>query len=190
MADGGIPVIIQLLVQIALVLTGIILLTLLYFLVKYASLIYSPEMHPIGDVFDLPFSEIMESLSEAENASRAVIACNSIPPSVSNRFQTAGYTDCRTVNMVFGGHVACDFGCLGLGSCAKLCPNDAIILQKGMISISDSCDGCGICLSICPKKLISLIPRNDKKRFVCSAHGKIDAAPICQTARDGYLLLL
>ncbi len=34
--------------------------------------------------------------------------------------------------------------------CVELCPRNAIIKEKGKISVNKDCDGCGACISVCP----------------------------------------
>ena len=49
----------------------------------------------------------------------------------------------------------CSQGCVGCGLCTKICPNEAIKIEKNLAVIDYSkCDSCGLCATVCPKKLI------------------------------------
>lgn len=76
---------------------------------------------------------------------------------------------------------ACKFGCLGFGSCAKVCPERAIrIIDRKAVVDEELCIACGQCLKICPHNLIELVPADSKYRVQCSslARGK-DVTSAC-----------
>lgn len=179
--------IVNVLIQILSGLAGIILLTLLYFFVSFFAGAYALETNEIGEFSVYSFNGSNSLILNPEKKYRARILCNCIPPSVKQRYKTAGYPDCSTLNMFYNGNLSCMYGCLGLGSCAKLCTNNSIVLQKGSVYISESCTGCGICVPVCPKKLISLISLEDDSKKSCAADGQIDATSFCRTAEKGYL---
>ena len=50
----------------------------------------------------------------------------------------------------------CSQGCIGCGMCLKICPHDAIHIDKNLAVIDyDKCTSCGLCAAVCPKKLIA-----------------------------------
>ena len=50
----------------------------------------------------------------------------------------------------------CSQGCIGCGMCIKICPHDAIHIEKNLAVIDyDKCTSCGLCAAVCPKKLIA-----------------------------------
>ena len=58
----------------------------------------------------------------------------------------------------------CKFACLGLGTCARVCPFDAIHVDpvKKIAVVDDAkCVACGKCVAICPKGVLSLRPVTD-----------------------------
>jgi NADPH-dependent glutamate synthase beta subunit-like oxidoreductase/NAD-dependent dihydropyrimidine dehydrogenase PreA subunit len=69
-----------------------------------------------------------------------------------------GLDDCRAVALLGGGMKVCTIGCLGLGTCARVCPFDAITMgPQGLPVVSENkCTGCGTCERVCPKHIINL----------------------------------
>ncbi len=69
-----------------------------------------------------------------------------------------GLSDCRAASLLSGGMKVCSVGCLGLGSCAKACPFDAITMgPEGLPVVNEEkCTGCGTCERVCPKHIITL----------------------------------
>ncbi|MGD8368324.1 MAG: RnfABCDGE type electron transport complex subunit B, partial [Desulfobacterales bacterium] len=69
-----------------------------------------------------------------------------------------GLSDCRAAALLGGGMKVCTIGCLGLGSCARACPFDAIVMGPENLPVvdADKCTGCGTCERVCPKHIITL----------------------------------
>lgn len=83
-----------------------------------------------------------------------------------------GIRDCRAAALAGLSPTACAYGCLGFGSCAKACPQDAIVMTDGLARVIPSaCVGCGLCASTCPQGLISLVPAG-VYAVGCSSHDK------------------
>ena len=90
---------------------------------------------------------------------RAVVRCRGNCNNTKNKYDYIGIHDCNAAMRVSGGPNACDFGCLGLGSCAAVCPENAIVIENELARIDrDKCIGCGACAKACPKKVIEIIP--------------------------------
>lgn len=83
-----------------------------------------------------------------------------------------GVKECAISVMLADGYKQCDYGCLGQGSCVKVCPFFAIKLDENKIPQvnSDRCTGCGKCVDICPKNIIELQPINKNVYVKCSSH--------------------
>jgi NADPH-dependent glutamate synthase beta subunit-like oxidoreductase/Pyruvate/2-oxoacid:ferredoxin oxidoreductase delta subunit len=69
-----------------------------------------------------------------------------------------GLDDCRAVALLGGGMKVCTIGCLGLGTCARACPFNAISMgPQGLPVVHENrCTGCGTCERVCPKHIINL----------------------------------
>ena len=85
--------------------------------------------------------------------------------------------DVNSPVLVGGGRVfgpkSCNEGCLGYGSCVKVCPFDAIHVMDGVAVVDkERCKACGKCVAVCPKHLISLIPYSAKYAVACSNNQK------------------
>ena len=91
----------------------------------------------------------------------AVVLCGGDKCKATRQAQYNGINDCRDAAQVDGGAKTCNYGCLGLGSCARACPFGAIeILPTHVAKIHPNlCKGCGKCVSVCPRRVIKLVPR-------------------------------
>ncbi len=85
------------------------------------------------------------------------------------KYTYVGESDCFSASLLAGGGKACEFSCLGLGSCAEICSCGAISVRDGVAEIDEEkCNGCGECVAVCPRGIISLIPRGAEYRVRCS----------------------
>lgn len=92
---------------------------------------------------------------------------------VAKRFEFTTLKDCRALNALFDTGSECMYGCIGLGSCAKICPFGAIEMKDDLPQIDENkCVGCGKCVEICPKNIIELVPFEKKVYIACSSNDK------------------
>ena len=86
-------------------------------------------------------------------------------------YEYTGNEDCASMMFVpNGGPKACNYGCLGFGSCVKACPFDAIHIVDGIALVDkEVCKACGKCVAACPKHLIELVPYSAKHIVQCSS---------------------
>ncbi|RJQ81477.1 MAG: electron transporter RnfB [Desulfobacteraceae bacterium] len=95
---------------------------------------------------------------EAKEPDIALPGCTYGVADADTKFVYDGLNDCRAVALLNGGMKVCTIGCLGLGTCAKVCPFGAISMgPKGLPVVHENrCTGCGTCERVCPKHIITL----------------------------------
>ncbi len=103
-------------------------------------------------------AEIMGVKIEAKEADIARPGCYFGVQAADTKYHYNGLDDCRAVALLGGGMKVCTIGCLGLGTCAKACPFNAIRMgAEGLpVVIEEKCTGCGTCERVCPKHIINL----------------------------------
>ena len=89
-------------------------------------------------------------------------------------FEYYGVEDCKTANMFKGGSKSCKHGCMGLGTCVKVCPFDAIEINDDRLAVinEDKCTGCGKCIDECPKDVIAMVPYDQDVFVDCNSKEK------------------
>jgi electron transport complex protein RnfB len=88
------------------------------------------------------------------------------------RFEYVGIADCRAAALVAGGGPkACTYGCLGLGTCERVCRFDAVYINENGLPevLEDRCTGCGECTRACPKNIILMAPVSRRVHILCSS---------------------
>lgn len=104
----------------------------------------------------------------------ALVFCQGGIGRTKERYIYFGVKDCKAA-MLFGkSRLACDYGCLGLGTCERVCPFNAIKLEKNNLPLVDEnkCVGCGICVQNCPANVIGLVPISSKVHVLCNSKDK------------------
>ena len=103
-------------------------------------------------------AEIMGIKIEAKEPDIARPGCYFGVQDADLKYIYNGLDDCRAVALLGGGMKVCTIGCLGLGTCAKVCPFDAISMGPQGLPVVDEkkCTGCGTCERVCPKHIITL----------------------------------
>jgi len=120
---------------------------------------------------------------EAAAAERkvALVLCGGDSGNAPRRFAYNGVADCRAAHAVDGGDKQCRYGCLGYGSCARVCPVGAIEITAGGLAVVHPgvCIGCGACVKACPRSLIRMVPVSRTIHVLCSSR---DKGPIVKQA--------
>ena len=126
-------------------------------------------------------ANIMGVKFENKERSVAVVMCHA--RGVKNKFVYNGVKDCRAANIVGGGFLGCDYGCLGLGTCVEACKFEAMYMGEDGLPrvIEERCTACGKCAAVCPRKLISIVPESKMVHVRCKSLDKgAVAKKICQ----------
>jgi RnfABCDGE-type electron transport complex B subunit len=113
----------------------------------------------------------------------ARIMCQGSWDKSEKSFFYEGVKDCRAVILI-GGDKACKYGCLGYGTCSKICPFNAITMTEEHLPYIDpeKCTGCKKCETVCPTKVIEVLPTNKKILVLCHSKDKgLDTKKKCQT---------
>lgn len=111
----------------------------------------------------------------------AQVKCAGTGAKAVKGYEYHGVQDCAAANLLFGGHKACKYGCLGLGTCVRSCPFNAMTMSPEGLPIVDpnKCTGCGKCETVCPKQVIAMMPLDTHVRVNCNSK---DKGPIAKKA--------
>ena len=136
-----------------------------------------------GEKVGNAIAEIMGVASEVSEPMVAFVHCQGDCDKAKVDYEYTGAEDCRMLSFVpNGGPKSCNSGCLGFGTCAKVCPFDAITVVNGVAVVDkEKCKACGKCIAVCPKKLIALVPKKATVKVACSS---TDKGPVAMKACD------
>lgn len=106
---------------------------------------------------------------------KAAARCKGCPETNSTtKYIYQGLNDCVAAANLFAGEKSCEFGCLGLGNCVRVCPFDAIVI--GALNVPEvieaKCVGCGLCVSACPRNIMAIVPDNAVSVIRCQNREK------------------
>ena len=136
-------------------------------------------------------AEIMGVTVEAGAKKAAIVKCSGNCEKAKDNYVYSGVEDCYMASLANnGGPKACTYGCLGYGSCQKVCDSDAISIINGIAVIDpDKCGSCGKCVKACPKGLIEIRPVNNVAHVMCSSKDKGKAVmDVCSVGCIGCTL--
>jgi len=108
------------------------------------------------------------------NRKVAFVKCNGSSDNTSRNYFYDGPKSCvSAAQLATGGSKACQYSCIGHGSCLNACPFGAIKLVDSIsVVINEKCTACGKCVSVCPKKLIDIVPEKSRVRVLCNSTEK------------------
>ncbi|MBN1352803.1 Fe-S cluster domain-containing protein [candidate division KSB1 bacterium] len=104
----------------------------------------------------------------------AAVQCKGGNAEAKSRFIYHGILDCTAAQMLDSGFKSCVYGCLGLGTCVRACPFDALhINANGLPEVNEAkCTACGLCVKACPRDIMTLIPKIQRIFIGCNSHDR------------------
>ncbi len=89
-------------------------------------------------------------------------------------YEYSGVEDCNALYALYGGNKVCKYGCLGLGSCIRVCPVDAIYYDsEGRVWVNkELCISCGRCVQVCPTGVMRWLPYEADYFVACNSTDK------------------
>lgn len=118
--------------------------------------------------------EIMGMEVEAGERQVMFVKCDGRCGIAKDKYNYYGEIDCRQAAVSPGrGPKACSYGCLGFGSCMKVCDFDAISIVDGVAVIDEEkCVNCGKCMKECPNGVIERVPYRAIRKVQCNNKDK------------------
>lgn len=117
-------------------------------------------------------ADIMGVTADTKAREVAFVYCNGGDNAIK-KFNYDGASDCLAAMKVSGGPMSCKYACIGLGTCVRACPFDAIHIKNGTAIVdNDKCTACSKCVTACPKEIIALKPIDSKVKVACSSKDK------------------
>ncbi|HHV72406.1 MAG TPA: RnfABCDGE type electron transport complex subunit B [Clostridia bacterium] len=104
----------------------------------------------------------------------AKVICQGDQSNAVFRSEYDGPMSCKAATMLGGGPKGCSYACVGLGTCAQVCPFGAITMSDKGLPVIDGelCTACGKCVEACPKKVIELVNRSQPVWILCNSQAK------------------
>lgn len=123
-------------------------------------------------------SEIMGSQKQVGSESQVKpvsrVKCKGTHEVAVDKFKYDGVKDCKSAMLIDGGQKACKYGCLGLGTCVRECPFDAITMSDKGLPVTDEelCTSCEKCVKECPKDVLHMVPQGSDVHVLCNSQDK------------------
>ncbi|MEX2442513.1 MAG: RnfABCDGE type electron transport complex subunit B [Alkalispirochaeta sp.] len=133
----------------------------------------------------------VEIASEDKVRQVAVVFCQGTSEAAAFPGEYRGIPDCAIAISSQDVAKRCKYGCVGLGSCVKACPFDAIHMSESGVPYVDAekCTACGKCVEACPRDLIELHPVNHASFVYCKSQDPAAIArKVCKKACIGCTL--
>ncbi len=123
-----------------------------------------------GKLSDILGTEVLQKEKEV-----MTVMCCGNSSAAEKAYTYEGIKDnCIAVSLMYNsGDKACEYGCLGYGTCVNVCEYGAISIQNGVAVIDkEKCICCGKCEKVCPRHLIVRVPYTCNVKFACNNSNK------------------
>ncbi|RKX84765.1 MAG: electron transporter RnfB [Spirochaetes bacterium] len=130
---------------------------------------------PGGSAVAEKLAEIMgEKIDVSMEKMVAQVHCRGGNEISKYQYEYSGIKDCNALYAMFDGDKVCNYGCLGLGSCIKVCPVDAISYDsEGLVWVDkEECIGCEKCVEVCPTGVMQMMPYSADYIVACNSKDK------------------
>ncbi len=120
-------------------------------------------------------ADIMEVTIDVSHEKKvAFVHCKGGKNTAKYAFEYKGITDCNAAYSMYQGNKVCKYGCLGLGSCIRVCPVDAIAYDnQGLVVVDkEKCISCNQCVTVCPSGVMKMIPYSADYVVACNSKDK------------------
>lgn len=136
-------------------------------------------------------AEVMGTQVEETDKKVAFVKCAGTCDKTKVKYNYYGIMDCKKAAFTPGkGPKQCGYGCMGFGSCVKVCQFDAIHVTDGVAVVDkEKCTSCGLCIKECPNNLIELVPYDTNHFVSCNSRDKgKDVKAACSIGCIGCML--
>ena len=136
-------------------------------------------------------AEVIGGSVEATEKMVAYVKCSGTCDKAKVNSNYYGPKDCKLAAGIGGnGSKACSYGCMGFGSCVKVCAFDAIHVVDGIAVVDkEKCTACTMCTAACPIHIIEMIPEKARTQVACSSYDKgKDVKTVCSIGCIGCKL--
>ena len=127
-----------------------------------------------GDAVAAKIARIMGQEAGESIRRVAFVKCGGTCDKAKESCHYYGVHDCEMMDFIpGGGPKTCHYGCIGDGTCEKVCSFDAIHVINGVAVVDkEKCRACGACVEHCPRHLIELVPYESRYLVRCASKDK------------------
>lgn len=142
-----------------------------------------------GSAVGAKIAAIMGVEASSAEPNVAFVKCAGTCDNAGRKYDYYGVEDCaKAVLAPGGGAKICSYGCLGLGSCVKVCSFDAVKIVNGIAKVDPTaCKGCAACSKACPKQLIDMVPLSATKKSLVECNSKDKGKAVKEACEVGCI---